>query len=541
MKAFATLLDRLSFTPGRNAKLKLIADYLAATPDPDRGLALAILTGDLDVGEAKPNMIRKLIAERVDPVLFTLSYDYVGDLSETVALLWPEPSAPAPAPAPALSEIVSLLRGAGRARLPQVIADALDRLDATGRWAFLKLITGALRVGVSARLAKTALAALGGRDPDAIEEVWHALEPPYAALFDWIEGRSPAVRVDTALAFRPPMLAHPLEGSDIAALAPEDYAVECKWDGIRVQAVADAEGRLRLFSRSGETITDAFPDLVRSLGLSGVVLDGELLVVREGRVQPFADLQQRLNRKSVTARHMEAFPAHLRAYDCLSADEVDLRPLPFRERRRRLERLAQTFAGPALTLSPVLAVTSVEEIAALRADPAAFGVGGDAPAVEGLMLKRWDSAYLAGRPRGPWWKWKRDPFNVDAVLMYAQRGHGKRSSFYSDYTFGVWKGEGDRQALVPVGKAYFGFTDAELAQIDRFVRNNTSNRFGPVREVRHDPGHGLVFEVAFEGLNRSGRNKSGLAMRFSRIARIRWDKLPRDADRIEALEALLAR
>jgi DNA ligase-1 len=251
-------------------------------------------------------------------------------------------------------------------------------------------------------------------------------------------------------------------------------------------------------------------------------------------------LQQRLNRKSVTAKLLQEFPAHIRAYDLLGLNGEDLRPLPFEERRAKLEAFIAASANPRLDLSPLVTFKTWPELAEARLDPRKAGAGDNALAIEGLMLKRADSIYVPGRPKGLWYKWKRDPFTVDAVLMYAQRGHGKRSSFYSDYTFGVWRGgESDGEDLIPVGKAYFGFTDEELAQLDRYVRNNTVNRFGPVREVTHNKDAGLVLEIAFEGLNRSSRHKSGVAMRFPRVARIRWDKPAREADRIETLEALL--
>jgi DNA ligase-1 len=262
--------------------------------------------------------------------------------------------------------------------------------------------------------------------------------------------------------------------------------------------------------------------------------------MREQRVQTFNVLQQRLNRKSVTSKLMAEFPAHLRAYDLLADGEEDLRELPFATRRARLEDFIARLNEPRVDLSPLVAFTTWEDLTAARNNPASAGAGADADAVEGIMLKRRDALYLPGRPKGPWWKWKRDPFIVDAVLMYAQRGHGKRSSYYSDYTFGVWTRSGDGDELVPVGKAYFGFTDEELLQIDRFVRRNTIDRFGPVREVVHEPNEGLVLEVAFEGLQRSTRHKSGLAMRFPRINRLRWDKPPGEADRLERLETILA-
>ena len=545
MNRFAELLNRLAYEPARNAKLRLITDYFGSTADPERGWALAALTGALSFPHAKAGQIRSLIAERTDPVLFALSYDYVGDLSETVALMWPAASVSAANDNDhnlSLTTVVETLTTLGKAQLPRQLAQWLDALDETGRWALIKLVTGGLRIGVSARLAKSAVAALGDKDAQEIELLWPGLAPPYRALFAWLEGHAdrPA-NIDPA-PFRPPMLAHALEETDLATLDAADFMAEWKWDGIRVQAVAahtDQGTLARLYSRTGEDISKSFPDLLDALHLPGAI-DGELLIMREARVQTFNVLQQRLNRKTVTSKLLAEFPAHLRAYDLLADGSEDLRELPLAERRVRLEDFIARLNDPRVDLSPLVRFATWDELTAARKDPAAAGAGDDAAAVEGVMLKRRDSAYLPGRPKGPWWKWKRDPFIVDAVLMYAQRGHGKRSSYYSDYTFGVWsKGEAGDE-LVPVGKAYFGFTDEELLQIDRFVRRNTTERFGPVREVVHEPGQGLVLEVAFEGLQRSTRHKSGLAMRFPRISRLRWDKPPGEADRIERLEALLA-
>jgi DNA ligase-1 len=324
------------------------------------------------------------------------------------------------------------------------------------------------------------------------------------------------------------------EAVDFAKLDPADYAAEWKWDGIRVQA-ANEGGLRRLYTRTGDDISRTFPDVLDALHDEGVI-DGELLVIRDGQVASFADLQQRLNRKTVDAKLMAAYPAGIRAYDILAEGAEDLRPLPFAERRRRLEAFVARQNSTRIDLSPLQPFASWPELASLRAKPPA----GDPQIAEGLMLKRWDSLYEAGRPKGPWFKWKRDPFLIDAVLMYAQRGHGKRSSFYSDYTFGVWTEDAAGQrALTPVGKAYFGFTDEELKQIDKYVRDHTIERFGPVRSVRAEPHAGLVFEVAFEGLQRSTRHKSGVAMRFPRINRIRWDKPPGEADELTSLERLL--
>jgi len=546
MNRFAELLNRLAYEPARNAKLRLIADYFRSTPDPERGWALAALTGSLSFAHAKAGLIRSLIAERTDPVLFELSYDYVGDLSETVALMWP---APQPRPDDAtghaltLTAVIETLSTLGKTQLPQQLARWLDGLDETGRWALIKLVTGGLRVGISARLAKAAVAALGDRDAETVELVWPGLAPPYDALFAWLEGRAEKPESADPAPFRPPMLAHALDDADLATLEASDFMAEWKWDGIRVQAVAarhDGGTVARLYSRTGEDISKSFPDLLEALHLPGAI-DGELLIMREGRVQSFNVLQQRLNRKTVTAKLTAEFPAHLRAYDLLADGADDLRQEPFLERRARLENFVAKLADPRVDLSSLVAFKTWNELIAGRKNPAAAGAGDDAAAVEGLMLKRRDAPYLPGRPKGPWWKWKRDPFIIDAVLMYAQRGHGKRSSYYSDYTFGVWTRGENGDELVPVGKAYFGFTDEELLQIDRFVRRNTTDRFGPVREVVHEADQGLVLEVAFEGLQRSTRHKSGLAMRFPRINRLRWDKPPGEADRLELLETMVAR
>ena len=565
MNRFAELLDRLAYEPSRNNKLRLMTDYFRSAGDPERGWALAALTGGLSFPHAKAGLIRSLIAERTDPALFELSYDYVGDLSETVALMWPAHRTPSPHPGGAvalpnggvesiavgepsltLTDVVETLASLGKAQLPQQLARWLNALDETGRWALIKLVTGGLRVGVSARLAKAAVAALGDKDVHDVEVIWPALAPPYRELFAWLEGRADKPVSGDPAPFRPPMLAHALDDADLVALNPADFSAEWKWDGIRVQAVAGRDGKTdgrlvaRLYSRTGEEISKSFPDLLEALRLPGAI-DGELLIVRDRRVQVFNVLQQRLNRKSVTAKLMAEFPAHLRAYDLLADGEEDLREQPFAERRARLEGFIARLNDERVDLSPLIAFRSWDELTAARKNPGAAGAGVDAAAVEGVMLKAREAPYLPGRPKGLWWKWKRDPFIIDAVLMYAQRGHGKRSSYYSDYTFGVWtKGE-DGDELVPVGKAYFGFTDEELLQIDRFVRRNTIERFGPVREVVHDADRGLVLEVAFEGLQRSSRHKSGLAMRFPRINRLRWDKPPGQADRLDRLETLLAR
>lgn len=530
-----------------------MADHFRTVPDPERGYALAAITGELDIRSVKPAMLRDLMTERMDEVLFGYSYDYVGDLAETIALVWPSPhdgEVVRRNDTPTLEQVITELDAATRAEGPRLVEAWLDKLDSSGRYALLKLVTGSLRIGVSSRLAKQALADFGGKDIVEIEELWHGLRPPYIELFDWLEGRALKPVSAAASPFRPVMLSQPLEEPDYGRITPQDYAAEWKWDGIRVQATVE-RGVKRLYSRTGDDVSGAFPDLLDYMTFEGS-LDGELLVARpaakgggrpavhphQGAVRDdivvgtFSDLQQRLNRKSVSAAVMKKHPVFMRTYDLLQDGAEDLRALPFAERRKRLDRFIEGLETSRFDISPFVAFDRFEDLARLRADP-------PHPVIEGLMLKRWDSAYVPGRPKGPWFKWKQDPHLIDAVLMYAQRGHGKRSSFYSDYTFGVWTGPDDQPELVPVGKAYFGFTDEELKQLDKYVRDNTIERFGPVRSVRAEPDHGLVIEVAFEGLARSTRHKSGVAMRFPRVSRLRWDKPAAEADRLETLQAMI--
>ncbi|MCI4664229.1 MAG: cisplatin damage response ATP-dependent DNA ligase [Neomegalonema sp.] len=551
MKRFADLLTTLIFAPGRNEKLRRLQRYFAQTPDPDRGWALAAFAGEISLPSATPAMLRALVEARVDPVLFRYSYDYVGDLAETVALIWPSSSCCEPKDAPRLRDVIDKLLTLSRTNAPPILADLLDHMPPDQRLALVKLTTGGLRVGVSARIAKTALsewaASRAVNAPlERIEELWHGLEPPYEPLFAWLSGAAPEPDVDLATSFRPMMLANAIDGAlygadelradQIAApetivrlqqrLDPAEFAAEWKWDGVRVQAIS-VNGVRRLFSRSGDDIAAAFPDLVDALEFEGV-LDGELLVVRDGVVAPFAEVQKRLGRKKAGPKLLRESPAFLRAYDLLRAGSHDMRGEPFRVRREALEMFVQGADGGRIDVSPLIAFDSWAELATLRADATTDK--------EGVMLKRWDGVYVGGRPMGQWWKWKRDPLTADCVLLYAQRGHGGRSSYFSDYTFGVWRRAADgTRELAPVGKAYSGFTDQELTRLDQWVRANTVERYGPVRAVKP----ALVVEVAFDSIQPSPRRKAGVAMRFPRFKRIRWDKPAQEADQIEQLKALI--
>jgi DNA ligase-1 len=529
MREFAQLLDGLVYTPSRNGKLLLIGEYMKRTVDPDRGWALAALTGNLDLKAVKSSAIGEMIRGRVDPVLYEMSRDYVGDMAETVSLLWPSSdAADVDDGTLTLDVVVQRLSNVKRAEASAMLAEMMDHLDISGRFAVLKLATGGLRVGVSSRLAKTALAQAFDVPVDDIEESWHALTPPYATLFDWLEGRSGRPDPAGTPFFRPFMLAHPLEEASVDL---KDYAAEWKWDGIRVQIVG-TRGETRLYSRAGDDITGSFPDVAEAFSGHGV-LDGELLVKGDvqgaeahgGAAASFNALQQRLGRKTVSGKMLGEYPAFVRLYDLLLDGEEDLRALPWTERRKRLEAFMPSLDPSRFDLSAVIDAKDFEALGEIRA-------GARDAAIEGVMLKRRDSPYVTGRRAGLWYKWKRDPLTADCVMMYAQRGHGKRSSYYSDYTFGCWTEDGE---LLPVGKAYSGFTDEELKGLDRFVRSNTVNRFGPVREVEKT----LVLEVAFDSIHESKRHKSGLAMRFPRISRIRRDKPAAEADMIATLKKMI--
>ncbi len=610
MQAFAELLDRLYFTSSNLAKSAMIRDYLANTPDPDRGWAITAIAGELSFDLFKRRLIRDLIKERVDPVLFDYAYDYVGEMSETVALLWPASNSSRLNRLPTLSDVIERFEKSSKQEVRDYLIQLLDHMTPPERWALVKLGTRGLRIGVSARFMKKILAEYGNKDVSEIEALWHGVEPPYTELLEWLDGKAGKPELSERVLFHPVMLSHPLEENDLNDITPSDFVAEWKYDGIRVQLVSKPQGAA-LFSRTGDDISHAFPDLMEAVSFHGV-LDGELLVLDQaGHVAPFNHLQQRLNRKRPGKKLMQQHPAALMLYDALELDGEAIQTLGFMQRREKLEAWFEALRPhpapsakteesilPRFFLSELLTFSHTEELHTLR-EQADRSEGNH---IEGLMLKRKDSAYIPGRPKGKWYKWKRDPLLIDAVMMYAQRGHGKRSSFYSDYTFGLWsapplippvnggetgemplnggeagempvnegevietsdngggttsnssprkevtlnssprlRGEVGRGAsatpempeLLPIGKAYSGFTDEELKKLDKWVRNHTINRYGPVREVEK----ALVLEVAFDSVHKSTRHKSGLALRFPRIHRIRWDKPANEADLLEDLK-----
>ncbi len=522
MKRFSALLERLYYEPSNLGKERLLMDYFRTTPDPDRGYALAIIADTLDLPNFKRGMVLNLIRARTDSTLFEMSYDYVGELSETVAHLWPSDSKGG-AQLPLLHQLVEKLRTTPKTELPEYVTEMLDCMSSPERWALLKLGSGNLRIGVSARFIKQVLAKMGNRTIEEIESVWHAVELPYTSLFAWIEGTLDMPEMSERITFTPVMLAHPLEEKDFANINPATYAAEWKYDGIRVQLVSNERGKA-LFTRTGDDIGDAFPEILERLNFHAT-LDGELVVKHGDTIGAFNELQQRLGRKAPTAKLMQTYPTAIVAYDMLKLGHEDIRTLPYHERRRLLGLALDDHKPEFMTISPEVPFAHLEELNAHRESQL------ENKAIEGMMLKRRDSTYVAGRPTGPWYKWKNEPRLVDAVLMYAQRGSGKRSSYFSDYTFGLWKDE----QILPIGKAYFGFTDEELKLIDKWVRNHIIQSFGPVSEVDKE----LVFEVAFDSVHRSKRHKSGFALRFPRINRIRWDKPAAEADKLQILETML--
>lgn len=526
MRRFAALLEQLVFSPRRNAKLAYLSDWLSQTSGDSRGYGVAVITGDLSLPHVKGKMIRDLAASCCDADLFALSYDFVGDLAETVSLLWPDK------PTSQIDDfdlgtIITTLLDANRKESETAMRHYLDAMDQRQRWALLKVATGGLRVGVSARLMRLAIAQSFDKKIEDIEEIWPLLSPPFDDLFHWLEGKADRPQADGRAVFRPLMLAHPLDEGDLDNYPIADCQIEWKWDGARVQLVSASDG-VRLFSRSGDDISQAFPEMVSNASWQGT-LDGELLAGRPDDIGSFNDLQQRLNRKKPSKKMQEEQPVFMRCYDLLIDGEDDIRMLPLQERRQKLEIFISHLQHARLDISEILSPTSWQDVAAFRQK------GRENPLIEGVMIKQKNSPYLSGRVKGQWLKWKRDPLQADLVVLYAQRGHGKRSSLYSDFTFGAWLDDGNGRHLVPVAKAYSGFTDEELRRLDKFVRSHTVNKFGPVREV--EPR--LVVEVAFDSIHTSRRHKSGVAMRFPRFHAIRWDKDAEEADNVANLLKLI--
>ncbi len=518
MNRFSLLLEQIIYSPSRNRKIELMSNYFRNTIDPDRGYSLAILTGNLKFNKLTSSKIKEITKKKVDPLLFDLSYDYVGDLAETVSLIWPKTKK---GKLPKLSNFIKSINKLQDSDVEEYLLDCLCIANKTERWAIIKLLSGGLRIGVSERLAKTSLSRYSNIPLEKIEKIWHGLNIPYINLFAWLDGKVNEPKINNYDIFHPLMLSNTINvEKDFELLDPNEYIAEWKWDGIRVQIIIRHK-QIKIFSRNGENITKSFPELSLETD-NDVVIDGELLVGKNFIPNSFNDLQKRLNRKIVSSKHIDNYPSFIRAYDIIFFNKRDLRTLNFNSRRSILENWFKKNPQKNLDLSLIIKFKNWNILKKKREKAIkSFGY-------EGIMIKNLNSPYLPGRPQRMWYKWKRDPKLIDTILMYAQRGHGKRSSFYSDYTFGVW----NKKDLVPIGKAYSGFTNDELNRLDKFVRKNTLKKFGPVREVEKK----LVLEIAFDEINESSRHKSGIALRFPRISNIRWDKPVQEVEQLNSIK-----
>ena len=530
MKRFARLYAELDSTNKTGEKVEALASYLRDAPARDAAWAVHFLIG---------RRVNRLIESRkvwqwsveesgLPEWLAGECYDAVGDSAETITLLLPPPEASVDLPLHQwIEERLLPLRTWDDAKQREVLLNAWRSLDDRQRFVWNKLITGAFRVGVSQSLVVRAIAEVSGADAATVS---HRLMGDWQPSEEFAAGLLQKDTSDADISRPYPFcLAHPLGEAPESLGGIGDWILEWKWDGIRSQLLRRG-WRTFLWSRGEELITERFPE-IEALGAvigEGTVIDGEVLPWKDGKPMLFAQLQRRIGRKALGKRILEEVPAVLLAYDLLEFEGQDVREQPIEWRRERLAELTAR-AGPeaGVVLSPEVRAASWEEATVLRGQSRERGV-------EGFMLKRRGSPYRAGRKRGDWWKWKIEPYSVDAVLIYAQRGSGKRASLFTDYTFGLWDGEGK---LVPFAKAYSGLTDDEIREVDAFVRRNTTERFGPVRTVKPE----LVFELAFEAIQESTRHKSGIAVRFPRIARWRMDKKPEDADTLESVRGLLGR
>jgi DNA ligase-1 len=538
MREFARLYAELDETTATNRKLEALQNYFSHAAPENAAWAVYFLAGGKPRQAVPSKLMRQYAIEfaGLDDWLFDESYSAVGDTAETIAHILPPPTRQSDVGlAVWMEERIGPLRGADPGRIREALFSYWDELTWQERFLFGKLIGGGFRVGVSKLLVTRALAAIAAVDAKLIAQ----------RLMGWTDGRVKptaagflqliAAQSDDEHKLRggqpyPFFLAHQLQGEPAALGDMGAWQVEWKYDGIRAQLVRRG-GQNYLWSRGEDLITERFPELANLPLPEGTVIDGEVLIWQAGDAPaPFADLQKRIGRKTLSAKILAELPAVLLAYDLLELDGVDTRTLPQHERRALLETMVTGVAQPQLRISPLVTTDSWTDLAALRTESRARGV-------EGMMLKARDAQYGVGRTKdvGTWWKWKIDPYAVDAVLIYAQAGSGRRASLYTDYTFAVWDGAGAERKLVPFAKAYSGLTDAEITKVDNTIRKTTVEKFGPVRSVKPT----MVFEIGFEGIALSTRHKAGIAVRFPRILRQRDDKTVDDADTLDTLKGLL--
>ncbi|MBP2875010.1 MULTISPECIES: ATP-dependent DNA ligase [Pseudomonas] len=544
MKAFAELYANLDATTSSNAKLAALQAYFLQAPPDDAAWAVYFLSGGRPRQLVPTRLLRDMATEAsgIEPWLFEESYQSVGDLAETISLLLPESTYTSEdGLAVWLEEKLLPLRGLPPLELAERLPALWAQLDQPSLMVCIKLITGSFRVGVSKLLVTRALAAMADLDSKRVAQRLVGYtdlsnRPTPEGYLKLIAAESSDEHAQRGGQPYPFFLAHglaqPVEQFDTLLGSPADWQVEWKWDGIRAQLVK-REGRLWIWSRGEELVTERFPELHSLVsGLpDGTVIDGEIVVWKDA-VQPFALLQQRIGRKTLSKKVLEDAPVAVLAYDLLEHQGDDWRNHTQAERRAQLEQVIAQCNQPSLQASPLLTGSSWQDLAEQREASRSLGV-------EGMMLKDRKGLYGVGRTKdmGLWWKWKVDPFSIDAVLIYAQRGHGRRASLYSDYTFAVWDGPpGTERTLVPFAKAYSGLTDEEMRKVDAIVRKTTVEKFGPVSSVTPS----MVFELGFEGIALSKRHKSGIAVRFPRMLRWRQDKAVEEADNLATLQDLLA-
>jgi DNA ligase-1 len=538
MREFAQLYAELDETTATNRKLEALQNYFEHTAPENAAWAVYFLAGGKPRQAVPTKLLRDAAIEYagLDEWLYEESHAAVGDTAETIAHILPAPERHSDVGlAVWMEERIGPLRGADPGFIREKLFEYWDELTWRERFLFVKLIGGGFRVGVSKLLVTRALAAIAAVDAKLIAQRlmgWTdgRVRPTAAGFLQLIAAQSEDEHKLRGGQPYPFFLAHQLNG-DPGELGPlSDWQVEWKYDGIRAQLVRRGAQNY-LWSRGEDLITERFPELAALSLPEGTVVDGEVLIWTSGDAPaPFADLQKRIGRKSLSAKLLAELPAVLLAYDLLELDGVDLRGLPQHERRALLETLVTGVAKPQLRISPLVTADTWDDLGKLRAESRARGV-------EGLMLKARNAQYGVGRTKdvGTWWKWKIDPYAVDAVLIYAQPGSGRRASLYTDYTFAVWDGEGEQRRLVPFAKAYSGLTDAEIRQVDATIRKTTVEKFGPVRSVKPT----MVFELGFEGIALSPRHKAGIAVRFPRILRRRDDKPVEEADTLATLKDLL--
>jgi DNA ligase-1 len=536
MKAFAQLFLSLDETNKTNEKVKVLKDYFNAVPDTDKMHMLALFTGRRPKRQINSTLVRNwaIEASHIPAWLFEESYHVVGDLAETMALLMPQSNESSSKTLTEWIAEINALNDKTEEQKKEWLLESWAMLDSQERFVFNKLLTGSFRVGVSQNLVIKALADISGLEPASLtHRIMGNWLPETYQFSQLMEEQDPAANISRPYPF---FLAYPIQETSEKQKTPaevgialgdaSDWQAEWKWDGIRAQMIKRS-GEIFIWSRGEDLATEKFPELHSFLNAlpDGTVIDGEILSFQNGLPMPFNVLQTRIGRKNLSKKILEESPVAVIAYDCLEYKGEDIRYKAQSERREILEQLqAETLYPEVFRISSLIEFKSWEQLGSIREQSRAM-------IAEGIMLKRKGAAYQVGRRRGDWWKWKIDPLSVDAVMIYAQKGHGRRADLYTDYTFAVWDGD----KLVPFAKAYSGLTDAEINKVDYFIKRNTLEKFGPVRTVKPE----LVFEIGFEGINKSTRHKSGIALRFPRILRWRHDKPKEEADTLESLKALL--